>query len=83
MTRLSRAARGSNDIRQLSPLWGGMPTKVIERAIGRRTYAVQPVEKDQLGDQQRIADTFYGAHLIPKPIDATDVRIWHPAGSRT
>jgi sulfonate transport system substrate-binding protein len=69
--------------RQLSPLWGGMPTAVIERAVDRRTYAVEPVEKGQLGDQQRIADTFYEARLIPEPIDATDVKIWHPQASRT
>ena len=69
--------------KQLSPIWGGMPTAVIERANGRRTYAVQPVDKTQLGDQQRIADTFAAAHLIPKPIDATDVRIWHPPTSPT
>ncbi len=68
---------------QLSPIWGRMPTAVIKRANGRRTYAVQPVDKTQLGDQQRIADTFAAAHLIPKPIDATDVRIWHPPTSPT
>lgn len=69
--------------KQLSPIWGGMPTAVIERANSRRTYAVEPVERSQLGDQQKIADTFAAAHLIPRPIDATDVRIWHPPASRT
>ncbi len=67
----------------LSSIWGGMPTAVIERANNRRTYHVEPVEKAQLGDQQLIADTFAAAHLIPKPIDATDVRICHPAASPT
>ena len=57
----------------LSPIWGGMPTAVIERANNRRTYHVEPVEKAQLGDQQLIADTFAAAHLIPKPINATNV----------
>lgn len=68
---------------KLSPIWGGMPVDVVELANGRRTYDVKPVEKDLLGDQQRIADTFYEAHLIPKAIDATALRIWHPEGSRT
>ena len=68
---------------RLSPIWGGMPVPVIERANGRRTYAVEPVDKGQLADQQRIADTFAAAHLIPKPIDTTNVRIWHPPASPT
>lgn len=68
---------------KLSPLWGGMPADVIELANSRRTYAVKPVEKDLLGDQQRIADTFYEARLIPKPIDATALRIWQPQGWHT
>lgn len=69
--------------KKLAPIWGNMPTAVIETANSRRTYQVEPVDKSQLGDQQKIADTFYDAHLIPKRIDATDLRIWRPAGSRT
>ena len=69
--------------KQLSPIWGGMPEPVIELANSRRTYAVKPVEKALLGDQQRIANTFLQAHLIPKPIDATDLRIWRPPASPT
>ena len=69
--------------RQLSPIWGGMPTAVIERANARRTYHVEPVDGTQLGDQQLIADTFAAAKLIPKPIDATNVKIWRPAAART
>ena len=69
--------------RRLSPIWGGMPTAIIERANSRRTYVVEPVDRTQFADQQHIADTFAEAHLIPKPIDATDVRIWHPPASPT
>jgi sulfonate transport system substrate-binding protein len=68
---------------KLAPIWGNMPTAVIETANSRRTYRVEPIDKSQLGDQQKIADVFYDAHLIPKRIDATDLKIWRPAGSRT
>ena len=67
----------------LAPIWGNVPAAVIETANARRTYRVEPIDKVQLGDQQKIADVFYEAHLIPKRIDATDLKIWRPAGSRT
>jgi len=36
------------------------------------------VRRDRLGDQQRIADVFLAAGLIPQKIDATSVPIWSP-----
>ena len=69
--------------KQLAPLWANTPVAVVETVNRRRTYAVQPIDKAQLGDQQHIADTFFDAHLIPKRIDATDMKIWRPAGTRT
>jgi sulfonate transport system substrate-binding protein len=63
----------------LSPIWGDIPPSVIDVVNGRRSYSVLPVDKDQLGDQQKIADTFHEAGLIPRAIDATNVRIWTPA----
>ena len=68
---------------RLVPLWGGIPLSVIETVNNRRSYAVKPVAREALGEQQAIADTFYGAGLIPKPIDATDVKIWRPRESPT
>ena len=67
---------------RLSPLWGGLATGVIETVNRRRSYSVSPVEKAGLADQQAIADTFFEAGLIPKAIDATAVRLWHPQESR-
>ncbi len=64
----------------LSPLWGNVPVDVVETVNSRRSYQVLPVEKSDLGDQQKIADTFYDAKLIPKAINATDVKLWHPKG---
>ena len=69
--------------KQLSPIWGNVPVPVVATANRRRSYAVKPVEKGELGEQQAIADTFFAEGLIPKPIKATDVRIWHPRESRT
>ena len=65
----------------LSPLWGNVTPEVVESVNSRRSYAVLPVTKADLGDQQRIADTFHEAKLIPRAIDATAVKLWQP-GSR-
>ena len=60
----------------LAPIWGDLPPAVVAAANSRRTYAVEPVERSQLGEQQAIADVFYEAKLIPRRIDATDVPIF-------
>jgi len=31
-----------------------------------------------LGEQQKIADAFFAAGLLPKSVDAKDVGIWRP-----
>ncbi|GGC89703.1 aliphatic sulfonate ABC transporter substrate-binding protein [Chelatococcus reniformis] len=64
---------------RLAPMWGDIPIDVVKQVNARRSYSVQPVRKDELGDQQKIADVFFAAGLIPKRIDATDVPIWQPA----
>ncbi|MCJ2013642.1 ABC transporter substrate-binding protein [Methylobacterium sp. J-076] len=66
----------------LTPVWGDLPPAVVAAANSRRTYAVEPVERAQLGEQQAIADVFYEAKLIPRRIDATDVPIWQPPAGR-
>ena len=43
----------------------GLPVPVVRRAIGRLTYGVQPMTPDVVADQQRIADAFFGQHLLP------------------
>ncbi len=60
----------------LAPLWGNVAPAVVEAANARRSYAVLPVTKADLGDQQTIADTFHEAGLIPRAIDATAVSLW-------
>jgi sulfonate transport system substrate-binding protein len=65
----------------LSPLWGNIPSPTVELANTRRSYDIVPVRSDRLGDQQRIADTYYAARMIPKPLKASDIRIWTPSAS--
>jgi sulfonate transport system substrate-binding protein len=63
----------------LSPLWGNVPAPTVELANSRRSYDIVPVRRDQLGEQQRIADTYRTAGLIPNALKATDIRIWAPS----
>jgi sulfonate transport system substrate-binding protein len=62
----------------LSPLWGNLDVETVETANTHRSYQVQPVKGDQLGEQQKIADAFFAAGLLPKAVDAKDVDIWKP-----
>ena len=43
-----------------------------------RSYDVQPVKAEQLGEQQKISDAFFAAGLLPKTVDAKEVDIWTP-----
>ena len=61
----------------LAPLWG-LDAGIVAQANERRSYAVRAVLPANLGEQQRIADIFQTAGLLPKKIDATDVPIWKP-----
>jgi sulfonate transport system substrate-binding protein len=62
----------------LGPLWGNLDLGTVETANAHRSYQVQPVKSDQLGEQQKIADAFFAAGLFPKAVDAKDVDIWKP-----
>ncbi|MFZ4965238.1 MULTISPECIES: aliphatic sulfonate ABC transporter substrate-binding protein [Pseudomonas] len=62
----------------LGPLWGGLDTATVEAANRHRSYEVQAVKADQLGEQQQIADAFLAAGLLPQKIDTRDVGIWQP-----
>ncbi|MGU3537553.1 aliphatic sulfonate ABC transporter substrate-binding protein [Methylobacterium sp. A54F] len=66
----------------LAPIWGDLPPAVVATVNRRRTYAVTPVERAELGEQQAIADTFHEAKLIPRALDAAAVRIWQPPAGR-
>jgi sulfonate transport system substrate-binding protein len=62
----------------LGPLWGNLDVATVEAANAHRSYNVQAVNANQLGEQQKIADAFFAAGLLPKAVDAKDVDIWKP-----
>lgn len=62
----------------LAPLWGNIPPATVERANSRRSYDIIPVKLQNLAEQQRIADTYYAAKLIPKPLNVSDITVWTP-----
>ena len=62
----------------LGPLWGNLDVATVEAANAHRSYQVQPVTVDQLGEQQKIADAFFRAGLLPRAVDAKDVQTWKP-----
>jgi sulfonate transport system substrate-binding protein len=59
----------------LAPAWG-LDAKTVELANSRRSYDVRPVLKEALGEQQKIADAFFGEGLLPRRLDATAVPLW-------
>lgn len=61
----------------LAPLWG-LDAQTIALANSRRSYEVRAVRLDALGEQQRIADTFFAAGLLPRKVNTSDVAIWTP-----
>ncbi|WP_240655778.1 ABC transporter substrate-binding protein [Paraburkholderia phosphatilytica] len=67
--------------RILSPLWRNIPAPTVELANSRRSYRIVPVQRDQLGEQQRIADMYHSAGMIPNALKATDIRIWTPSAT--
>ncbi|WP_410017191.1 aliphatic sulfonate ABC transporter substrate-binding protein [Pseudomonas sp. 5P_3.1_Bac2] len=60
----------------LSPLWGNLPSQIVELANSRRSYQVTLVQPDSLNEQQKIADAFVSEGVLPKAIDAHAVPIW-------
>jgi sulfonate transport system substrate-binding protein len=61
---------------RLSPVWGNVPVATVEQVNARRSYEIVPVQREQLAEQQRIADTFREAGLIPQPLKTADIAIW-------
>jgi sulfonate transport system substrate-binding protein len=52
----------------------GLPVDVVALAARRYAYGVKAVTPDVLAAQQKIADTFHGLKLIPKPIVVRDAQ---------
>ncbi|MBF8676385.1 aliphatic sulfonate ABC transporter substrate-binding protein [Pseudomonas fulva] len=64
--------------RILGPLWGNLDSATVQQANARRSYDVQPVKPENLGEQQGIADAFYREGLLPKMVDASAVSLYEP-----
>jgi sulfonate transport system substrate-binding protein len=57
----------------------GLDTATVEAANLRRSYRVEPVDAEALAEQQRIADAFTQAQILPKRVSVADSPVWHPA----
>ncbi|HYS66644.1 MAG TPA: sulfonate ABC transporter substrate-binding protein [Paraburkholderia sp.] len=53
---------------EFSQLWG-VQREIVEVALGRLKYGTEPVSRETLADQQRIADAFFELKLLPKKIN--------------
>lgn len=56
----------------------GLDAATVEVANARRSYRVGPVDADSLAEQQRIADAFAGAGIIPRQVVVADSAVWRP-----
>jgi sulfonate transport system substrate-binding protein len=65
----------------LAPVWG-LDATTIERANARRSYAVRAVAAQNFGEQQKIADTFFQAGLLPARVETNQAQRWNFATKR-
>ncbi len=57
----------------------GLDVPTVEAANLRRTHRVQPVDCEALAEQQRIADAFTQAQILPKHVTIGESPVWRPA----
>ncbi|WP_431257874.1 aliphatic sulfonate ABC transporter substrate-binding protein [Roseateles chitinivorans] len=57
----------------------GLDPSIVAAANERRTYAVRPVDTESLSEQQRIADAFTGAQILPRRVAVQESPVWRPA----
>lgn len=57
----------------------GLDAATVEAANLRRSYRVQPVDAEALAEQQRIADAFTQAQILPRRVSVADSPVWRPA----
>jgi sulfonate transport system substrate-binding protein len=56
----------------------GLDAATVEAANARRSYRVQPVDAESLVEEQRIADAFTGAGIIPRKVVVAESPVWRP-----
>jgi len=57
----------------------GLDAATVETANARRSYRVLPVDAESLAEQQRIADAFTAAGILPRKVVVADSPVWRPA----
>lgn len=57
----------------------GLEPSIVAAANERRTYAVRPIDSESLSEQQRIADAFSGAQILPRRVAIQESPVWRPA----
>ena len=57
----------------------GLEPSIVAAANERRSYAVRAVDPESLSEQQRIADAFSGAQILPRRIAIQESPVWRPA----
>jgi sulfonate transport system substrate-binding protein len=60
---------------RLAALWKIEPD-IVKQANARRSYRVEPVNREGLAEQQTIADAFRAEGLLPRAVDASALPIW-------
>ncbi len=55
----------------------GLPLPVVRRAVDRLSFGVSPMTPDVVAEQQKIADAFFGQHLLPSRLTVQDA-VWTP-----
>jgi sulfonate transport system substrate-binding protein len=55
----------------------GIEPAAVDLALSRYAYGVAPISPFVIGEQQKIADTFFDLKLIPKSVAIKDV-VWQP-----
>jgi sulfonate transport system substrate-binding protein len=58
---------------QLSPSVG-LSVPVLEVALKRQAYGIEPIDSQVIAEQQKLADSFLALGLIPKSITVSDVQ---------
>jgi sulfonate transport system substrate-binding protein len=53
---------------QLSPSIG-LPVPVLEAALQRQSYGIQPIGAQAIAEQQKIADAFFKLGLLPRSLE--------------
>nr|WP_199671297.1 hypothetical protein [Salinisphaera sp. Q1T1-3] len=67
---------------RLAPLWGQMTPAVVRHALANRSYDIEPVTADPFAEQQRIADAFEKAGVLPRHVDTSKALIWQPGATQ-